>query len=301
MVPLLQARGIGHTDAVPFMLAVRAVKLPGEIALLRAAARMTEAAIEAGMQAARVGVTDKEVAAVVAAAMSAGGGYPRNVTVVGGLDSAFADAFARERPLAPGDLLRFDVGCNYYGYKSDLARTAVMRESTPLQQTRYEALRLGLKAEVDTARAGVTAGEIFEAGLQGITEAGFPSVRRHHLGHAIGMSVYEQPVITPGSTAVLQAGSTFCLETPYYEPGWGGMMCEDTVIVTETGFTLISSMDRSLRILTFRHPGLPSAELNERLVLAGVDVTVRQGNLRIAPHFYNDTGDIDRLLDALPA
>jgi selenocysteine lyase/cysteine desulfurase len=54
-------------------------------------------------------------------------------------------------------------------------------------------------------------------------------------------------------------------------------------------------------ILTFRHPERSSEELNERLVEAGVDVTVRQGNLRIAPHFYNDDGDIDWLLEALPA
>ncbi|MBS7707731.1 aminotransferase class V-fold PLP-dependent enzyme [Chelatococcus asaccharovorans] len=69
------------------------------------------------------------------------------------------------------------------------------------------------------------------------------------------------------------------------------------------GYLIHSPSEPAARsgILTFRHPGLPSAELNERLVLAGVDVTVRQGNLRIAPHFYNDTGDIDRLLDALPA
>ncbi|WP_049764783.1 MULTISPECIES: M24 family metallopeptidase [Chelativorans] len=246
---ILDRRGIIHSDAVSFMLAVRSTKLPGEIALMRYAARITEAAIEAGMAMARAGITDKEVAAVVAATMSRGGGYPRNVTVVGGLDSALADAFAAERPLAAGDLLRFDVGCSYYGYKSDLARTAVVGEPTRVQARRYEALRIGLQAEIDRARAGVAAKDIYEAGMDAVEAAGFEGFRRHHLGHAIGLAVYEAPVITATSQAVLEAGSTFCFETPYYEPGWGGMMCEDTGVVTEAGFELISSMDRSLRVL----------------------------------------------------
>jgi Xaa-Pro aminopeptidase len=246
---ILDQRGIAHADAVAFMLAVRSVKLPGEAALLRCAARITEAAIEVGMASARAGVTDKEVAAVVAATMSRGGGYPRNVTVVGGLHSAFADAFPAERRLAPGDLLRFDIGCSYYGYKSDLARTAVIGEPTSKQANRYEALRIGLQTEVDLARAGVAAKDIFTAGLEAVKEAGFPEFRRHHLGHAIGMAVYEAPVIAAASSHQLEAGSVFCFETPYYEPGWGGMMCEDTGIVTESGFELISFMDRNLRVL----------------------------------------------------
>lgn len=53
-------------------------------------------------------------------------------------------------------------------------------------------------------------------------------------------------------------------------------------------------------ILCFRHPAITSEAVNARLIEAGVDVTVRQGNLRIAPHFYNDPSDIDRLIDALP-
>jgi len=71
----------------------------------------------------------------------------------------------------------------------------------------------------------------------------------------------------------------------------------------QKGYLIHSPQEERHRsgILTFRHPNRSSEELNARLVEAGVDVTVRQGNLRIAPHFYNDDGDIDWLLEALPA
>jgi Xaa-Pro aminopeptidase len=42
---------------------------------------------------------------------------------------------------------------------------------------------------------------------------------------------------------------TFCFETPYYELGWGGMMVEDTLVITETGCTLLTESDRSLRVI----------------------------------------------------
>lgn len=236
-------------DATGFMLQVRGQKLPDEIALLRHAAIITEQAIDAGIRAAAMGVTEKEVASVVAATMSMGGGFTRNVTVVGGPRSAYCDCHPTNRPLEPGDLLRFDVGCSYFGYKSDLARTAVIGEPTALQAGRYHALLRGLEAEIEIARAGIEAKEVYEAGMRRVEQEGFADFRRHHLGHAIGMAVYEAPVINAHSTAKLQENATFCLETPYYEPGWGGMMCEDTGIVTASGFELISSLDRSLRVI----------------------------------------------------
>lgn len=69
------------------------------------------------------------------------------------------------------------------------------------------------------------------------------------------------------------------------------------------GYDIHSPLEDQARsgILCFRHPAIPSIDLNRRLLEAGVDVTVREGNIRIAPHFYNDAGDIDALLDSLPA
>ncbi|MHA6643641.1 M24 family metallopeptidase [Mesorhizobium sp. A623] len=236
-------------DASQWMLGLRAVKLPAEQSLLRHVANLTERALEAGMAAAGVGVTDKEVSNVVAAAMSAAGGYPRNVTVAGGATSALADVLSSERPLAKGDLLRFDIGCSYYGYKSDIARTAVIGEPTALQQKRYDALLAGLETAFEKAKTGAVSEMVFAETIHTVEAKGLKPFHRHHVGHAIGLSTYEWPVITPNNKAQLRAGSTFCLETPYYEPGWGGMMVEDTGVITDSGFETFTTMDRSLRVL----------------------------------------------------
>ena len=40
-----------------------------------------------------------------------------------------------------------------------------------------------------------------------------------------------------------------CLETPFYEIGWGGMMVEDTVLVTADGNRRLTQSDRTLRVV----------------------------------------------------
>ncbi len=230
-----------------WMRTVRSSKLPVEQYLLRRAAELAEDGIRAGIAAASDGATERDLASAVAGAMVAGGGDPRFVVATVGLRSALADAFPSDIPCREGDLLRFDVGCQVEGYWSDIARTAVLGSPSPLQRSRYDALLAGLHAELELAAPGVPAQAVFDTAVRTVEQHGLAPYRRHHAGHAIGLSVYEDPVVRPGETAVLEPGMVFCLETPYYEIGWGGMMVEDTGVVTQDGFELFTTLDRSLQ------------------------------------------------------
>lgn len=236
-------------DATDWLMELRAVKLPAEQRLLRAAANIAEEGIAAGIAGIVPGSREHDVADLVAKTMAARGGEPRFVVVTSGDRSALSDAFASDRKIQPGDLVRFDIGCLYDGYWSDIARTAVVGPPSPSQSSRYAALHAGLLAELEQARPGLTAGELFDVGVNIVRAGGLAQYRRHHVGHAIGLSVYERPIIAPDATTVLQPGMVFCLETPYYQLGWGGMMVEDTGVVTEDGFELFSTLDRELAVV----------------------------------------------------
>ena len=54
----------------------------------------------------------------------------------------------------------------------------------------------------------------------------------------------------------------------------------------------------TLVVISHREPER-NAGLFERLTSAGVDVAMRNGNLRVSPHLYNTEADIDRALDVL--
>ncbi|MEO6122324.1 MAG: Xaa-Pro peptidase family protein [Ilumatobacteraceae bacterium] len=228
---------------------VRANKTDDELTLLARAARLAENGISAALAVADEGWTEREIAAVVASTMVAGGGAPRFIVVTAGLRSALADTYATDNTWNRGDLLRFDVGCVVDGYWSDMARTAVLGQPTELQQRRYDQLASGEEEQLKLIRAGVRASEMFALAIQKVADSGFGPYRRQHCGHGIGLEVYEPPVLNPATDLLLEPGMVFCLETPYYELGWGGMMCEDTVVVTEDGHRRFTQSSRELQVI----------------------------------------------------
>ncbi|MBU2664781.1 Xaa-Pro peptidase family protein [Actinoplanes bogorensis] len=238
------ARETGTTLATE----ARMIKLPDEVALLRYAARLCEAAVGAALAGAGPGTTERELAEVISATMSAGGADPRFIVATTGERSALADVVPTERAWRPGETARFDVGCVVDGYWSDIGRTAVLGEPSARQREVYAAVHAGEQAQLEAARPGITAGELFRLGFEA-TGAGVPSYRRQHCGHGIGLSIYEPPIIAPGGDTPLRAGMTFCFETPYYELGWGGMMVEDTVVITGDGYEMLCSGERDLLVV----------------------------------------------------
>jgi cysteine desulfurase / selenocysteine lyase len=71
----------------------------------------------------------------------------------------------------------------------------------------------------------------------------------------------------------------------------------------DAGYRILSpTNDPRLSIVVASHP---DPDLNQRLhsalAEAGVDVALRAGNLRIAPHLYNGEEDVDRALEVLAA
>jgi Xaa-Pro aminopeptidase len=230
----------------PWISELRAIKLPEEIARLAAAARLADEGIQAAIGQIAIDVTERDLAGVVASTMAAGGGTPRFVVVTSGERSALSDARATDRPLASGDLVRFDVGCTVDGYWSDVGRTAVVGEPDDLQTRRYAAILAGEEAQLAAAKPGITGRDLFEVAVEAVEAAGLSPYRRHHCGHGIGSAVYEPPAVSPAGHMALKEGMVLCVETPFYELGWGGMMVEDTFVVEHDGIRLLTFADRGL-------------------------------------------------------
>ena len=237
---------LGLRDASDWFLAARRSKFAEETQLLRHAALLAQRGILAAFGALRPGITERQLAAIVAQNMAAGGGRPQFVVVTTGTRAALSDVLPGDTPVQPGDLVRLDVGCCYEGYASDIARTAVVGPPTTLQRDRYAALEAGQAAQLAALQPGITAGDLFDIAVRTVEEHGLRPYRRHHCGHAIGMAGYEKPLIAPGTPTTIQPGDVYCLETPFYELGWGGMMIEDTVSVGQHANDIFTTLGREL-------------------------------------------------------
>jgi Xaa-Pro dipeptidase len=237
-------------DARPSIIKARSVKLPEEIEKIRYAASITERGMEKALRYAAPGVTELELSAVIANEIRAGGGIPRFVVVTAGQRAALADAYATTAKLAKGDLLRLDIGCTVEGYWADTARTAVMDAPTREQQERYDALLEGELAQLALAKPGITVGDLFNVAVETVRKGALPNYQRTHCGHGIGIGAHEFPTLNAANQNVeLQEGMVFCVETPYYEIGWGGMMVEDMIVIRPSGNERLTNLPREMQQL----------------------------------------------------
>jgi len=237
--------GATLVEAGTMLADIRRVKTPDEIALIREATAINERAAARAFAAVREGIPERALEEVFRSEIARAGSVPGHwETTVGSRSSG--SFHAGPYPVRPGNLIRSDSSCRLRGYWSDIGRTRVLGVSRPEHRRTYEALQIGQAATVKAVRPGVRVGDLFAVAVDTIRRAGLPEYRRHHVGHGIGLEMYEAPLLAEGSDARLEAGMVVNVETPYYESGFGGFQVEDTVLVTETGAELLTAADRSL-------------------------------------------------------
>lgn len=145
-----------------------------------------------------------------------------------------------------GDQVRFDLCLQLEGYWGDTGRTVVAGEPTAWMKKHFDAVKSGWETALETVRPGVKASEVFHAAVSRVQREGIPHYRRQHVGHAIGLELYDDMTLSPGDQRILEPGMVLCVEVPYYELGAGGFQIEDTVVVTPDGYEFLTHMERKL-------------------------------------------------------
>ena len=243
---------LGGTTIVPayaHFRTARTIKSAEEVRRLERAALIAEDGVAAILGMLKVGVTEREAAMVFEGEVVRRGAQPFFTVVTMGHRAALADVYASDAALKAGDLIRFDLGCVYQGYRSDISRTAVLGAPTEKQLRYYNAARDGEKAAIAAMKPGVPVNQIFETAMRVTRDNGMPHYERHHVGHGIGLEPYDPPTINAAAGMPLEPGMVFCVETPYYEHGWGGVQVEDAVEITSTGVRKLTQSSQELAIL----------------------------------------------------
>ncbi|MFN2477757.1 MAG: M24 family metallopeptidase, partial [Pseudonocardiaceae bacterium] len=200
----------------------------------------------------RVGRTEAQVGADVAAAIVEEGHTAAAFVIVGsGPNGASPHHDVSARMLAPGDVVVVDIGGpTPDGYFSDCTRTYSLGEPASADVAAcYAVLQAAQDAAVAAVAPGVTAEQVDAAARVPITDAGFGERFIHRTGHGIGLDVHEQPYIVAGNDLVLEAGMAFSIEPGIYLPGRWGARIEDIVVVNGSGVTRLNHRPRDLAML----------------------------------------------------
>ncbi|OLB08623.1 MAG: hypothetical protein AUH06_02180 [Gemmatimonadetes bacterium 13_2_20CM_69_27] len=234
----------------PLADSLREVKDADELARLRNAVDISVAGHIAAMQAARPGMYEYEIEAVLEAGFRRNGadrvGYP---SIVGsGPNSTTLHYDVNRRQTRDGDLVVVDAAAEWGQYTADVTRTwPVNGRFSSRQKAVYDLVLATQQVAFDSVRPGVTMRDLNRLAQTYMREhsgtlCGTQTCDAyfiHGLGHPIGMDVHD--VTVPGRLK-LEPGMVITLEPGIYLAEERlGVRIEDDVLVTPTGAEWLSA------------------------------------------------------------
>ncbi|SDQ60250.1 M24 family metallopeptidase [Natronobacterium texcoconense] len=205
--------------------------------------RQTAAAVEAVCRELQSGDTEHEVASALRVALSARE-IEAPVVLVG--SAARAQQYRHYTPKRTelGDYVLVSVTAERDGLHASCTRTVAFDPPEWLEKrheaaARVEATALAATQEAATGEEQGTAGDVFEAIQDAYETIGYAEEwERHHQGGAAGFDGREW-VATPGNDAAVEVPMAYA-----WNPTVQGAKSEDTVLVTEKGFEVLTASDR---------------------------------------------------------
>ena len=233
------------------VVGLRAVKDAGEIARMRAAQAVTDAAFAHIVSFMRPGMTERAVQVELEGFMRRHGAddlaFPS--IVAAGANGASPHAVPGDTVLEAGQCVVLDFGAKARGYCSDMTRTVFLGEPDARLRSAYETLRRANEQVERALRPGVTGKEMHELAERVLDEGGFGGLMGHGLGHGVGLDIHELPNLSPRNEAPLVAGNVVTVEPGIYVPGEFGMRLEDFGVVTEEGFQVFTQSTHDMVII----------------------------------------------------
>lgn len=224
---------------------LRLVKTADEIARIRRACGLADAAFSHVVPLLHVGMRELDVALEIEFFFRRqGAGIAFDVIAVSGERSARPHGTPSEKPLEKGDFLTMDFGATLDGYHSDITRTVVIGSASAAHREVYDLVLKSQLGALAHMRPGVTRASCDARAreIMGDAAAEFG----HSLGHSLGLMVHDGGGLRAGEEDMLREGEVWTVEPGIYRPGLGGVRIEDDVVVTSDGVEILTKSTKEL-------------------------------------------------------
>ncbi len=170
-----------------------------------------------------------------------------------GLSAAVPGLGSGGRLLQPGDLVFIDIGCGVDGYHTDKTMTYMFGRPLAPEAIAAQEACVDLQDQVAARLVpGAIPAQIYRETLQALTPdfrrnfMGFGDRQVKFLGHGVGLTIDEAPVIAEGFEEPLQEGMVFAIEPKKGMAGVGMVGIENTFLVTPQGGQSLTGSSRGL-------------------------------------------------------
>ena len=247
-----EAKGIELVGVGGKVAEERAVKLDEEVAIMREAGKVTEAAIRAALKCARPGMREYQVAAEAeyAARKLGAEGMSWGLATFSGINTGLMLRYDSDKTIRSGEFLILGYATIYNAYNTDITATTIIGKPTSAQRKVYTATYDAYSASLKEARPGATTRELRDAAEKVISEHGYGKYsfsRIQPILHGLGMNVYEPPWAPEpgrdGPSMKLVPGHVVAIEpciTLHDDLKVGGCRIGETIAVTTGGHKLLT-------------------------------------------------------------
>ena len=223
------------------------LKTGKELAKMAKAGKITAEALQAGIKAARPGVSTWDLNRIVNDTITSRGATPSFLGLYGFPAAACVSVNDElihgipdeKRILQEGDIVSIDCGACIDGYHGDSAYTVAVGEVSPEVSKLLEVTQESLNRGIAAALKGNRLGDVGSA-VETYAESFGYSVVREYVGHGVGRRLHEDPEVPnfghPGRGVKLMPGMTIAIEPMINMKGEGVYTLDnDWTVVTESG------------------------------------------------------------------
>ncbi|WP_411966072.1 M24 family metallopeptidase [Haloferax sp. YSMS24] len=233
---------------------VRIKKSDAELEYMRQAARISENAMDAGLDTIAEGVPEYEAAEAIYSTLidgteEYGGDYPSIVPLMPSGDHTGTPHLTwTDRRFENGDPVIIELSGCRHRYHSPLARTTYVGDPPEEMQYRAEIVVEGIEAALDAAEPGVTAEAVEKAWRD--TIAKYDIEKKDRIGYSMGLGYppdwgEHTASLRPGDETVLEENMTFHMIPGLWFDDFGVELSE-TFVVTSNGAETLANFPREL-------------------------------------------------------
>lgn len=231
-------------DATMCIRSVRRIKSTLEVEKLKYVCSVTSAAFSRIPHIINSGMTEADVFRAFRIACLECGADEAAYVVGAASQGGYADIISppTDHILTDGDILILDTGCVFDGYFADFDRNFAVKSVDSATAAAHQRVWDATEAGLELIKPGITCAQLF-ATMQNIMEPGDSALGSSdvgRLGHGLGIQLTETPSIAAFDHTPMQVGMSMTLEPGFSYADGKLMVHEENLVVTETGYQLLS-------------------------------------------------------------
>ncbi|MGE3877130.1 MAG: M24 family metallopeptidase [Parvibaculaceae bacterium] len=235
---------------------IRAVKSPAEIAYLRKASFLAQAAVGKAYEVIEPGVRECDAIAQIQGAQVAGAGdFAGDITalpptILGGENASAPHIMWSDRRFGADETIALELAGVCRRYAAGLARTLQLGRLPRHVADTAKAVLEGMEAVLAATRPGILAEDVESAWRKVIARYGLKKESR--IGYSIGVAYppdWGEHTISlrPGDKTLLEPGNVVHCILGMWMDGWG-IEVSETILVTEKGNETLTKLPREIHV-----------------------------------------------------